>query len=118
MLGTIGFENLHIECIIGELPEERDRIQSIFVSLKVDCDFSACSSSDHLDDTVDYVSLADDCKQEAIDGRYQMLETYACRVLDRILKRYPVSKASILVKKPCGLNEADHTFVELMKRKE
>lgn len=118
MQGTIGFENLRIECVIGDLPEEREKEQSIFVSLKVKCDFSKCTASDRLEDTVDYVALADACRLEAVKGKYHMLEAYAGNTLDRLLTSYPISEAWICVKKPNCVQNADHTLVELSKRKE
>lgn len=116
MLGTIGFENLKIECVIGDLPEERERKQVIYVSLKVKHDFSKCTSSDLLEDTIDYVALAEECREEAVEGQYRMLEAYAGRTLDRILTAYPISEAWISVKKPEALLNAEHTLVELTKR--
>lgn len=117
MLGTIGFKRLKINCIIGELPDERESPQTIEVSLKVVYDFSACSLSDELSDTIDYVSLADLCTREAREGKYRMLETYASRTLEKILREFPIHSVSIHVSKPGGLTHADCSFVELTGEK-
>lgn len=117
MLGTVGFENLKVECVIGDLPEEREKEQSIFVSLRVKCDFSKCTISDLLEDTVDYVTLADVCRTEAVEGKYRMLEAYAGNTLNKLLTSFPISEAWICVKKPNCVQNADHTLVELSKRK-
>ena len=117
MQGIIGFNNYHIRCIMGERPEERQVEQSIYVSVRVRSDFSACAASDDLKDTVDYVSIADVCLREAQEGKYFLLEAYASRVLDRLLENHGVLEASIEVKKPLGLPSADCSFVELTKRK-
>ncbi|ADI38005.1 putative dihydroneopterin aldolase [Waddlia chondrophila 2032/99] len=117
MQGTIGFNHLRINCIIGDLPEEREKVQEIEVSVKVACDFYACSLSDDLADTVDYVSLAAACRREAEEGRYHMLETYASRTLDKLLEEFPIDYAWIQVKKASGLPDADCSFVELSKKK-
>lgn len=117
MLGTIGFENLSIDCIIGERPEERTSEQTIFVTLHVKYDFRRSAASDQLSDSIDYVSLANDCRDVAFAGKYQMIESYASKVLDRLLSSYEIEEARIIVKKPGGLDSADYAFVELVKRK-
>lgn len=116
MLGTIGFENLSIDCIIGERPEERISSQTIFVTLHVEYDISRCALSDQLMDSIDYVSLAEDCREEALKGQYQMIECYASRVLDRIFRKYPIEEARIVVRKPNGLDSAECAFVNLVRR--
>ncbi len=118
MLGTIGFDNYKIRCIIGELPEERIKQQSIFVSIRVLSDFSQCVQSDNLNDTVDYVAIAKLCTEVAKKGNFYLVETYANRVLDTLLDSFPIQSARITVKKPLGLEDADHSIVELEKNKE
>ncbi len=117
MQGTIGFERLRILCVIGDLPQERVKEQMIEVSVKVQYDFSSCSLSDDLSDTVDYVAISNLCRREAIEGKYRMLETYACRTLEKLLKEFPIQSAWILVRKPGAIPEADCSFVELSMEK-
>lgn len=118
MLGTIGFDNYTIRCIIGELAEERKNEQLILVSIRVLTDFSECVQSDEINDTVDYVAIANICTEVALKGNFFLLETYANRVLDTLLDSFSIHSARIIVKKPNGLDNADHSIVELKKDKE
>jgi 7,8-dihydroneopterin aldolase/epimerase/oxygenase len=115
MQGIIGFNNYHIRCILGERPEERQVEQSIYVSVKVRSDFSACAASDDLKDTVDYVTVADICLKEAQEGKYFLLEAYASAVLGRLLEIHGILEATIEVRKPSGLPSAECSFVELTR---
>lgn len=117
MMGSIGFENHRISCIIGMLPEEREELQYILVEMRAEVDFSKCAMTDNIDDTVDYVKLAKICTDLAQKNKYKLLETYAAAVLETVFAQHPVHSAWIKVKKPKGLPSADWSVVELARRK-
>lgn len=113
MKGWIGFYHHRITCIIGVLPHERTQEQVIIISLKVKTDFSACALSDSVEDTINYVELADRCTALARNGKYQLLETLACHILDDIFKEFKLEAAWIEIRKPAAIPSADCTVVEL-----
>jgi len=118
VLGKIGFENYKIVCIIGCLPEERVKEQEIYVDLKVEVDIAPCLQTDNLQDTLDITPLAKLCADMAQTHRYRLIETYAGEVLQALLNRFDlINLAWIKVKKPQGLPSADHSIVELMKKR-
>jgi dihydroneopterin aldolase len=118
ILGTIGLYHHRIRCLIGINPEERVREQEIYVDVKVQADFSACVKSDCIQDTCNYVKMAEICTQLAQEKKYKLLETFANDVLDQLLKEFNVESAWICVKKPSAIATADYTSVELEKHKE
>lgn len=111
--GLIGFENLEIICIIGMNPEERIQLQPLFVDVKVEANFHACAQSDHVKDTIDYVTLGDICTELAQKGQYQLIEKYAYDVLQKLLQDFAINWAWIKIKKPQAMPAADFTTVEL-----
>lgn len=113
MNGLIGLEEIRIDCIIGDLPEERVKKQVILVDLKVEAEIDRCLYEDDLAYTVDYVALADECKRVAREGKFRMLETYAGEVLQQIFKKFAVQKVWIKVKKPGSISFVKHSFVEI-----
>ncbi len=117
MPGLVGFDHYRICCIVGMLPHEREQEQEIYVDLRVEIDFSAVAASDLLQDTVDYVRLAEVCRDIACQGKYSMLERYAVHVLDEVLKQFAVTSAWIRVKKPKALAGAAGSVVELKRIK-
>lgn len=115
MRGKIGFDDLRIDCIIGDLPEEREAEQSLFVDLRVEGDFSKCARSDDVRDTVDYVALADLCTKLAVERRYRMLETFAVEVIEHLRKQDGIFSVWIRIKKPKALSFAALSVIELQK---
>lgn len=117
MQGIIGIENFKISCIIGVNPDERTRVQEIFVDLKVRADVSRCIAKDRLKDAIDYTLLAKMCRDLAIAHRYHLMETYAAEVLSAMLQSDRIEWAWIRVKKPKGLLDASYTYCEMERSK-
>jgi dihydroneopterin aldolase len=113
MNGLIGFENLHIDCIIGVHPEERVNEQTIFVDLKLKIDISKCIHSDCVTDTVDYVKLSQICTDLAKTNKFNLIETYASKVLAEIFNAYPITWGWIKVRKPKAIPQSEGAAVEI-----
>ncbi len=114
MNGIMGFENLKINCIIGINPEERVAPQDIYIDLKVQQDLTRCFQTQAVEDTVDYVKLAQISLIEA-QNQHGLLEVYAQKVLDQIFHEFSVHWAWIRIKKPKAIPGAQWAFVELEK---
>ena len=63
--GTVGFDNLNINCVIGVHPHERHTEQQICIDLRVTADFSRCAATDQVKDAIDYEKLAQLCTEMA-----------------------------------------------------
>src|SRR5688500_11768069 len=118
MKGYIGFDQYKLDCIIGVYPHERQTKQTIFVDLQVEADFSKCSKSDDIADTVNYEQLAELCIHLAESGKFALLETFACEILKSIFLKFNVTWAWVRIKKPQALANADYTVVELERYKD
>lgn len=117
MQGTIGVEQLIISCIIGVLPEERESEQFIFVDVQAGIDFERTSKSDDIKDTVNYVSLAEICKQLAEKNKYRLLETLACDIVSHVLEEPAVQWAWVRIKKPVSVPYSNGAYVEYRRDK-
>ena len=49
---------LRVVCVVGVLPEERDRPQPLAIDIDIYTDLSAAGQSDDLNDTLDYGAVA------------------------------------------------------------
>lgn len=112
MLGLVGFDGLKVFCVIGDLPHERVQEQLLLIDLRVEADFGLAAGSDLLKDTVDYVHLANVCRDVGRNGKYHMVEKYAAEVLKTLLM-LPIKSAWIRVRKPGSIEGADCAVVEL-----
>lgn len=114
MTGIIGIEELKIECIIGVLPEERKKGQTILIDLRAEAGFPM---QDSLSDTVDYVALATQCRITAQEGKYHLLETLAADLTQILLQQFHLTSVWIKIRKPGALATANCAFVEFKRNK-
>lgn len=115
MLGHIGFEKLHVRCIVGTEPHERKSEQDLYIDVNAELDVSAAAQSDSLKDTVNYVMMAEICQRTASEGKYYLLEKLATEVLHHIMSMPAVRSVSIRIRKPSALPNAECAFVELAR---
>ena len=74
-------DGIEVDCVIGERPDERDRLQR----LKVDVDMeipSTAAETDSLADTVDYAALAEKIRAALVEAKCRMIERAAKVVYD------------------------------------
>jgi dihydroneopterin aldolase len=71
MLNGIG-----IDCIIGDLPDERVRLQRLRVDAVLEIPDTA-GETDELSDTVDYAALAEDIRAGLVAAECRMIERAA-----------------------------------------
>ena len=89
---------LEVDCVIGELPEERVRNQRLILDVQLDvCDDSAFS--DELADTVDYAALADSIRTALVAAECRMIERAAKVAYDVCVANSMVRTASVKVTK-------------------
>ncbi len=117
MIGSVGFREVKIFCIIGVYPDERLTEREISIDLEVQIDFSSAASSDAVENTVDYEYLGNICKRIATEGKYQLLETLADKILTEILADVKIISARVRIEKPGAFPGALCAFVELERKK-
>ena len=67
---------LEVDCVIGELPEERVRNQRLILDVTLEID-DASAFSDELSDTVDYAALAEAIRAALVASECRMIERAA-----------------------------------------
>ncbi len=90
--------DLEVFCILGDLPDERERLQAIRVDVELEVGDDA-ARTDALDGTVDYAALADDIRLVLMDAKCRLLERAAALVRDVCLRTGKVSHAKATVTK-------------------
>lgn len=113
---TYGFLGIHqheVSCIVGVFPEERLKEQILLFDAKIKLDLSRSIASGRVEDTADYVAIAQICTQLAQQKKYFLLEPLASDILDECLRRFPAVWAWVMIKKPGAIATAADAFVEL-----
>ena len=95
----IQLRGLRVVCIVGVLPEERERPQPLELDIDIYADLSAAGKSDELDDTVDYGSVATTVEEICLGVKAQLLERLAELVAGRLLELDGVVAVEVTVKK-------------------
>lgn len=104
--------SISVECIIGELPDERQRLQPLQVDVELEIPDDA-ATSDELFDTVDYAALSEKIRAALIAAECRMIERAAKIAADVCLAERKVSSAKAKVTKfgaVKGLKSASATF--------
>ncbi len=90
--------SLRVECIIGDLPRERDEKQILEVDLELDVPDTAAETDD-LTDTVDYAALSDKIAGALVKAECRMIERAARIAAEVCLEDGKVRSAKALVTK-------------------
>lgn len=81
---TLKLNEIDIDCILGELPEERVKAQSILVDVSLEISDLA-GETDELNDTVDYAALTEAIRETLVKAECRMLERAAKLVVETCL---------------------------------
>ena len=95
---TLMIEGIEVECIIGDLPEEREREQTLVVDAELEIPDRA-AETDALADTVDYAAAAERVRAALKAGECRMIERAAKVVRDVCLSEPKVLAAKVRVVK-------------------
>ena len=95
----IQLRGLRVVCVVGVLPEERERAQPLELDIYICANLSAAGDSDDLQDTVDYGSVARTIEEICLGAKVQLLERLAQLVAERLLELDGVSTVEVTVKK-------------------
>ena len=95
----IQLRGLRVVCVVGVLPEERERAQPLELDIDIYADLSAAGNSDDLQDTVEYGSVAQTIEEICLGAKVQLLERLAQLVAERLLGLDGVSTVEVTVKK-------------------
>jgi len=103
----IEIEGLQLDCVIGVLPDERDREQPLCVDVRLDLDLGRAGKSGRIGDTVDYARLVRELRALLRFRRYKLLENAAEECAAMLLGAHPlVSTIGLRLVKPKAIHGA------------
>ena len=110
----LNLNGLDVDCVIGELPDERKRLQRLRVDVALDVPDRA-AETDALADTVDYAALAGRIREALVAAKCRMIERAAKVACDVCMKESLVVTAVVTVTKGgavSGLESASAVYSE------
>jgi len=108
-----------MECLtaIGITPAERAMKQRLSIDLEFPCDVRAASRSDSIRDAVDYDVVAQAVAAVCASQEFNLIETVAEKIADRILGNFPISQVRVRVRKisPVAAPRVEFVYVEIVR---
>ena len=95
---TLEISGIEVDCVIGERPDERTRLQRIRVDAMLETDGKA-ALTDELADAVDYVTLAEAIRKALVEAKCKLIERAAEIAVSEAMKFAPVQAAQVRVTK-------------------
>ena len=97
---------LKINTIIGIFDWERQQPQELIIDIDMGTDFSDAIKTDHINSCVDYTLISKAIIDLAHEHSYQLIESFAEKISQIILKQFKVHWVKIKINKPMAIKEA------------
>lgn len=114
-MDNIFIEKLRVDTIIGVYPNERQIKQPLIIDIDMSYDATQAAASDNLKYALDYHEVCKDIHVFVSQSSYQLIETLANAIAQRILKIKGVIKVIIKVSKPDALDQADNVGIRIQR---
>ena len=115
-MNTISIVDLEITCIIGILPNERVKEQTLLLNINLDVDIGDSTFADDINETIDYTIIAEMATQLAITKKYNLIESFCKDLNNLFIETFQViQQTRITVKKPNALPKAKYAAYSMKK---
>jgi len=112
-LATIKIKNLRLRTYIGINEDEIANKQDVIVNVKIDYDANRATSSDDMDDALNYKVITKSIIKLVEDNRFSLLEKLTADVLSIAAAHPTVRFAAVEVDKPHALRFSDSVSLTL-----
>ena len=110
----MSIRDLRVSTVIGVYDWERETEQALTFAVDMSADVAKAAARDDLRDALDYSAVAHTVKCVVIEGKFQLIETAAERVAERLLADYGPEWVRVEVVKP--IPSEGYTAVITIKR--
>jgi dihydroneopterin aldolase len=116
-MDTIRIRGLKVEGIVGVHDWERRVPRPVVVDLELATDVVRAAKKDALKDAVDYAAVAQAVTQFVVTSEFQLIETLAERLAEKLLKDFGVAWLRLELHKPGAIAGAQDVSVSLERGK-
>ena len=100
MTDIVSIRDLRVSTVIGVYDWERKAEQALTFAVEMPTDVSRAAGHDDIKDALDYSSVASAVKRVVIEGKFQLIETAAERVAERLMTDFGLDWVRVEVVKP------------------
>jgi dihydroneopterin aldolase len=97
---TVSIRDLSVSTVIGVYGWEREIEQTLVFSVDMAADVAAAAATDDIADALDYSMAAATIRAVVTEGKFQLIETAAERVAEKLLATHALSWVRVQVAKP------------------
>ncbi len=115
VLDRIHIRDLHVRCIVGIYPYEREEKQDVILNLTLYADLRKACQSDNIADTVDYKRLKKQVLDMVQNSAFYLIERLAEEVARMALGAPGVQRVTVSVDKPGALRFARSVAVAITR---
>lgn len=108
-------EQLEIQTVIGVFAWEKRIKQKLVIDLECDINECVAGDTDELVDALDYAAVAQSILDFAETTSFNLVETFAHKLLDRLLEQFNVDCVRIKVAKPGAIKQAKAVGVRMQR---
>lgn len=111
-------KGIEVKCVIGDMPEEREREQTLLVDAELELDLAAAAASDSLADSVDYATLASAVRDALRAAKCRLIERAAAIALGECMRDARVKSARVSVVKAGAVPGLRSAAVEMSRTRD
>ena len=100
MTDTVSIRDLRVSTVIGVYDWEREIEQALTFSIDMAADVAKAARNDDIRDALDYSAVAQAVKAVVTEGKFQLIETAAEHVAQRLIADYGAAWVRVEVVKP------------------
>jgi len=115
---TVFIEGYQIEASIGVFEWEKEISQNLRFDLQLQCDFTAASTSDNIEDTVDYGAVCQSIDEVVNSQHFNLLEYLAESVATTLFSLFAVQQLTLRISKPGAVSGAMSVGVQIERSRE
>lgn len=99
-MDTVSVRDLRVSAVIGVYEWERETEQTLMVAVDMAADVAEAARGDDIAGALDYSAVARTVREVVTRGRFQLIETAAEQVAQRLLADYELGWVRVEVAKP------------------
>ena len=104
---TLSIRALSFQMHVGVHPWERNITQTISIDATFQYDATKAVLSDSIEGAINYDVLVEDIQTFSKALHPQLIETFACRLADHLMARYPFLWLQLNIQKPAAIPAAN-----------
>lgn len=114
-MDTIFIKKLQVDAIIGVYPVERKNKQPLIVDIEMSYDTRQAIASDNIKYALDYHKICIEMIEYISSSSFQLIETLAESVAQKILLDRNVASVKITLTKPKALKQTDSVGISIIR---